>query len=46
MIQIWIDECVAHSQIPISINHGALFQIKGQGQFQDLENCEGVERKT
>jgi len=45
-IQFWIDESVDHSQIPISGNHGALFQIKGQGQFRNLENCEGARRKT
>ena len=46
MIQFQIDESVAHSQILISGNHGALFQIKGQGQFQDLKNCGGAGRKT
>jgi len=40
-----IDESITHSQISISGNHGALFQIKGQGQFQDLENCGGARRK-
>jgi len=45
MIQFWIDESIAHSQILISGNQGALFQIKGQGQFQDLENCEVQEEK-
>jgi len=44
-IQFWIDESVAHSQIPIFGNHGVLFQIKGQGQFRDLENCGGAGRK-
>jgi len=29
MIQFRIDKSVAHSQIPISSNHDALFQIKG-----------------
>jgi len=33
MIQFWIDESVAHSQILISGNHSALLQIKDQGQF-------------
>jgi len=45
MIQFWINEFVAHSQIPISGNHGALFQIKGQGQFWDLKNCGLQEEK-
>jgi len=46
MIQFQIDKSVAHSHIPIFDNHGALFQIKGQGQFQDLENCGGAGKKT
>jgi len=46
MIQFRIDESVSHFQIPISSNHGALFQITDQGQFQDLENFGGAERKT
>jgi len=45
MIQFWIDESLEHSQIPISSNHGALFQIKGQGQFRYLENFGGAGRK-
>jgi len=45
MIQFWIDESIAHSQILISSNHGALFQIKDQGQFRDLENCGVQEEK-
>jgi len=40
-IQFWIDESVAHSQIPISDNHNALFQIKDLG-FRKLW---GVGRK-
>jgi len=28
MIQFWIDESVAHSQIPIFGNHGVLFSNK------------------
>jgi len=39
MIQFWIDESIAHSHISISGNHGTFFQIKGQDQFRDLENC-------
>jgi len=45
MIQFRIDESVAYSQIPICDNHSALFQIKGQGQFWDLENCGVQEEK-
>jgi len=45
MIQFWIDESIAHFQIPISGNHGALFQIKGQEQFRDIKNCGGAGRK-
>jgi len=41
-IQFWIDESIAHSQILIFGNHSALFQIKGQSQFRDLENCGGA----
>jgi len=44
-IQFWIDESVTHSQIPIFSNHSALFRIKGQGQFRDLESCGGAGRK-
>jgi len=45
MIQFRIDESITHSQIPISGNHNALFQIKGQDQFRNLENC-GVQEKN
>jgi len=46
MIQFRIDESIAHPQISIFDNHDTLFQIKGQGQFRDLENCGGAGRKT
>jgi len=36
-IQFRIFESIAYFQIPISSNHGALFQMKNQGQFQDLK---------
>jgi len=44
MNQLLIDESVAHFQIPISGNNGALFQIKGQHQFWNLKNC-GVQEE-
>ena len=46
MIKFWIDESIAHFQISISGNHDALFQIKGQGQFRDLENYGVPEEKS
>jgi len=46
MIHFQIDESIAHSQIPISSNHGVLFQIKRQCQFRNLENCRSAGRKN